>query len=250
LWPPANRPISRAPRAGAAGAEIVDARGVADLARAIGEASVRRLEPVRPMAGSEPGNLTVKGASGRGHAVTDAATGAEVGEISSFKSTIRVPQGIYNVAFGEGLWRGVEVAPGGVTVLEPAVLSIEGASPAGHKVLDSETGREIDQLSSFGSTLPILPGLYDITFGGAFWRYVRLDPGVTTRLRPSILHVEGATGRGHDVFDATGAKVGNVSSFGSRMPLPPGSYSVDLGGKRTPFALKEGETVTLRPGGG
>ncbi len=228
----------------ATGGAYFDAAGVDGLAKALGEASVRGGEPVRPM-GSEPGNLEIKHADPRGHEVRDAASGAEVGEISSFKSFIKVPPGVYNVAFGNGVWRGVEVRPKGTTTLTPAVLSIEGASPRGHKVLDSETGIELDQLSSFQSTRPFLPGLYDVTFDGAMWPHVRLDGGVTTTLRPGILEVSGAAGGGHPIYDVTGKKVGQVSSFGSRIPLPPGRYTVELAGRRVPFTLTEGQKVTL-----
>ncbi|MFN7942862.1 MAG: VWA domain-containing protein [Thermoanaerobaculia bacterium] len=228
----------------ATGGSYFDAAGLDGLAKALGEASVHGMEAVKPM-GSEPGNLEIQNADMRGHKVTDAATGAEVGEASSFKSLIRVPPGIYNVSFGKGVWRGVEVKPGGKTVLAPAVLAIEGAAMRGHKVLDSETGAEIDELSAFHASSPLLPGLYDVTFGGALWRNVRLDGGEKTTLRPGQLKVDGAAANGHAVFDASGAKVGEVSAFESRIPLPPGSYSIDLGGKRVPFTLAEGQNLTL-----
>lgn len=130
-------------------------------------------------------------------------------------------------------------------MLAPAVLAIEGAAMRGHKVLDSETGAEIDELSAFHASSPLLPGLYDVTFGGALWRNVRLDGGEKTTLRPGQLKVDGAAANGHAVFDASGAKVGEVSAFESRIPLPPGSYSIDLGGKRVPFTLAEGQNLTL-----
>lgn len=227
------------------GGAYLDAAGAAGLAKALGQAAVKPMATVAPIPGKEPGNLTVKSASPSGHAVIDAVTGTTVGEISSFASTLKVPPGLYNVRFGNGVWRGIEVKAKGVTVLEPAVLSIDGASPRGHKVLDSETGKELEELSSFGSTAPLLPGLYDVTFDGAVWPHVRLEAGVKTVLRPGQLEVTGASGGGHNVFDAGGKKVGDVSSFGSRIPLPPGSYSVEIGGKRVPFTLQEGEKVTL-----
>ncbi|HEX4955024.1 MAG TPA: VWA domain-containing protein [Thermoanaerobaculia bacterium] len=228
----------------ATGGSYFDAAGVDGLATALGQASVRGGEAVAPMSG-EPGNLEIKNAEMRGHKVLDAVTGAVVGDISSFRRVIQVPPGVYNVTFGKGLWRGVEVRSGGITVLEPAVLAIEGASMNGHKVLDSETGTVLDELSSFHSTVPFLPGLYDVIFGGAVWRHIRLDGGVTTRLRPGLLEVTGATMNGHKVYDEAGKEVGNVSSMGSRIPLPPGSYSIDLAGRRVPFTLAEGQKVTL-----
>lgn len=226
------------------GGSYFDAAGVEGLTKALGAASVQGLAAVQ-VQGKEPGNLEIKNADLRGHRVRDAVTGAEVGEISSMKSVIRVPPGIYNVTFGNGIWRGVEVRAKGTTTLAPAVLAIEGASMKGHEIRDSETGAELDELSSFRASAPLLPGLYDVTFGGATWRHVRLDGGAKTTLRPGLLEVTGATMNGHGVYDASGAKVGEVSSLGSRIPLPPGSYTVDIGGKRVPFTLAEGQKVVL-----
>ena len=228
----------------ATGGSYFDASGVDGLAKALGEASARGAQSVAAQ-GTAPGNLEILHADMRGHAVTDAVTGAEAGKISSFASTIRVPPGIYDVTFGKGVWHGVEVRSGAKTVLEPAVLKIEGASMKGHKVLDSETGAELDQLSSFRSSAPMLPGLYDVTFGDTVWHQIRLDSGKTTTLRPGVFTLQNAGMESHDVFDASGAKVGSVNSFGSTIPLPPGSYSIDLGDQRVPFTLAEGQHLAL-----
>ena len=206
---------------------------------------MRGIDAVKAIPGKAPGNLEIRPADMRGHRVSDAVTGVAVGEISSFASAVRVPPGVYNVSFGNAAWRGVEVRPNEKTVLEPAVLVIEGASMNGHAILDSETGAKLDELSSFRSQAPMLPGLYDITFGGASWRHVRLDGGQTTVLKPGILHVQEATMSGHAVRDAGGNEVANVSSFVSWLPLPPGSYTVDLGGRAVSFTLAEGQQLEL-----
>ena len=228
----------------ATGGSYFDAAGVDGLTKALGAAAVKGFEAVEAQ-GKEPGNLEIKGADLHGHTVRDAVTGAEVGQISSLKSVVRVPPGIYNVSFGKGLWRGVEVKPKGTTTLAPAHLVIEGASMQGHEIRDSETGAVLDELSSLRSSAPMLPGLYDVAFGGAVWRHVRLDGGAKTTLRPGQLEVSGASFNGHAVYDGAGTKIGDVSSMGSRIPLPPGAYTVDLNGKRVPFTLTEGQRIVL-----
>lgn len=228
----------------ATGGSYFDASGVDGLVTALGRAAVKGMEKVAS-APKAPGNLEIVGADLLGHDVIDATTGEKVGELSSFQRVLRVPAGIYNVRFGKALWRGVEVRADALTKLEPAVLAIEGAAMQGHRIVDSETGVEVSQLSSLGSQGPVLPGLYDVTFGGTVWRHVRLDGGRKTVLRPGIVAIEGATLGGHPVFDAEGREVARPSNLGSVVPLPPGTYSVDLGGRRVPFTLAEGQRLTL-----
>lgn len=230
--------------AAATGGGYFDASGVDGLVKALGMASVQGMAPVKFEA-NVPGNLEIKNASPQGHDILDAITGAKVDAISSFQRQVRVPAGIYNVTFGKGLWRGVEVRANGLTVLEPATLVIENAMGNGHSVRDSETGAEIINLSSFLHRSPLLPGLYDVEFGGTVWANVRLDGGKTTTLDPGVIVLDGASGSGHAVYDAGGRKVADLSSFGHFQSLVPGSYTIELGGRRVPFTLAEGQRVTL-----
>jgi von Willebrand factor type A domain len=226
------------------GGSYHDADSAEGLAKALGLAAVAPMAKVVSPS-KEPGNLKIERADLMGHAVVDAVTNVKVGDISSTISTIKVPAGIYNVSFGQGLWRGVEVKAGKLTVLQPASLEIEGASLSGHELRDSETGKVIAQISSIKRTAAVLPGLYDITFGDAVWPGIKLDGGVKTVLKPGRLTVDGAKFEGHGVFDAAGKRIGSVSNMGSTLPLPPGSYSVEIGGKRVAFTLAEGQTMTL-----
>ena len=201
------------------------------------------MEKVAPL-GKEPGNLQVKGADLGGHEVRNAA-GAKVGEVSSTIETIKLPPGLYQVSFGNAWWKSVQVESKKLTVLEPAILEIENASLQGHAVLDSETGAKIAEVSSIKSRASLLPGVYDITFGKLVWPLVKIDGGKKTTLRPGRLKVEGASFNGHKVRTAAGAEVGEVSNMASTLPLPPGDYTVDIGGKAVPFKIVEGETVVV-----
>lgn len=222
-----------------------DAGDAAQLSTALNQAVVAKMEKAAPM-GKEPGNLTVKGADLAGHEVKDATTGQIAGKISSIQSTIKVPAGLYHVSFGNAWWKSVEVQAGKVTVLEPAILVVDNAGLAGHVVLDSETGVKIAELSSIKSRVTLLPGVYDVSFGNLAWPLIKIDGGKTTILRPGRLKVEGASFNGHKVRTAAGIEVGEVSNMASSMPLPPGDYTVEIGGKAVPFKLAEGEDVSLK----
>jgi hypothetical protein len=231
--------------AAATGGTYLDASGAAGLAEAIGQASVKSMAQV-PVEGKEPGNLEIKNANMNGHDVLDAVTGAKVGNISSFQRKIRVPPGIYNIAFGKTLWRGVEVHSQGSTVLDPAVLEIDNAAMNGNKVLDSETGAEITELSSFSHIGALVPGLYDVTFGGTVWRNLKLDGGTKTVLHPGVLVLEGAAPAGHKIYDSTGKVVAEPSSFAASVALIPGAYTVLFGATPKAFTLAEGQRLVLQ----
>lgn len=221
-----------------------DAGDAAQLAAALRQAVVAKMETVAPL-GKEPGNLQVKGADLIGHAIKDAATGKVVGEISSTIDTVKLPAGLYHVAFGNAWWKSVTVESKKLTVLEPAILEVENAGINGHQVLDSETGAKIGEISSIKNKATLLPGVYDITFGKLVWPLVKIDGGKKTLLRPGRLKVEGASFNGHKVKTAAGVDAGEVSNMAATLPLPPGDYTVEIGGKAVPFKIAEGQTVTL-----
>ena len=221
-----------------------DAGDAAQLVAALRQAVVAKMETVAPL-GKEPGNLQVKGADLIGHAIKDAATGKVVGEISSTIDTVKLPAGLYHVAFGNAWWKSVSVESKKLTVLEPAILEVENAGINGHQVLDSETGAKIGEISSIKNKATLLPGVYDITFGKLVWPLVKIDGGKKTLLRPGRLKVEGASFNGHKVKTAAGVDAGEVSNMAATLPLPPGDYTVEIGGKAVPFKIAEGQTVTL-----
>lgn len=221
-----------------------DAGDAAQLAAALRQAVVAKMETVAPL-GKEPGNLKVQGADLAGHVVKDAATGKIVGEISSTIDTVKVPAGLYHVAFGNAWWKSVSVESGKLTLLEPAILEIENAGINGHAVLDSETGAKIAEVSSIKKSVTLLPGVYDIGFGKLVWPLVKVDGGKKTLLRPGRLKLDGASFNGHKVKTAAGADAGEVSNMAATLPLPPGDYTVEIGGKAVPFKVAEGQTVTL-----
>ena len=48
-------------------------------------------------------------------------------DINPLWPVVELPSGIYDVTFGNGLWRGIEVKSGETTVIEPGILEIKNA---------------------------------------------------------------------------------------------------------------------------
>jgi hypothetical protein len=147
-----------------------DASGAADLGTKLGEvATARPPQPPAPKAQQEPkktttaltitrpkpGKLQIRNPDFRGHKVSEADTGKNVGTFHNM-TFMELPPGIYNVAFGPTLWRSVEIKASETTVLEPGTIEVQNPLGSGHKVLDWETGTEVGDVSSFVSRLSVI----------------------------------------------------------------------------------------------
>lgn len=218
------------------------ARELADALKTATLTSATRIA-VEP---SGPGRLTIKGADLSGHDVIDSASGQKVAVISATGETVSVPSGIYTVRIGEaGAWRGVEVKAGKTTVLTPGRLHVTRAMLRGHEVVDPETREVFGKVSSSRDTIAILPGTYDVMFGKVAWSGVTVEAGQRAVLNPGGLDLRGASINGHRVATADGREAGSVSATGSTIALPPGSYTVAVGGKAIPFTVAEGQWVEV-----
>ncbi|MFH1034668.1 MAG: VWA domain-containing protein [Pseudomonadota bacterium] len=191
------------------------------------------------------GHLKVKGADLMGHQVTNAETGETVATLSHVQDTVKLPAGIYSVSVGQALWPSVEVQADQTTLLEPGILTVRHAALQGNRVLEPETGQELGQVSSSKSSMALMPGEYEVTFGQARWP-IKLEAGQKLVLNPGVLHLQGAKITGHRVLDAQGHEVGQVSATMSSIALPPGQYALELEGGRESFELKEGQRLEFR----
>ncbi len=191
------------------------------------------------------GVLTLDRATIPGHEVRDTRTGTIIGSLSSGRRSKNLPAGVYNIAMGPLWWQSVRIAPGQQTILRPGILSVRGASVRGHRVRDSETGVLAGGVSTIKSSIPLIPGTYDITFGQALWRGVRVEAGHETVLRPPRLEYRGVPARGVQVRDAAGREVGTLTPGYWRLAVPPGSYVVDLAGGPATFDLERGQVIDL-----
>lgn len=237
-----------------------DATGAADLGIRLGAAVAAKPAPppkqqAKPqppkqtkttitIAKPKPGKLQIKNPDFRGHNVTEAETGKKFGNFHNM-TFMELPAGIYNVAFGPTVWRSVEIRPGETTTLDPGVLEVHNASPAGHKVLDWETGVEVGQVSGSVRRLSIQPSTFTVMFGNARWDNIDIKAGEHRVLNPAVIVVNGASGAGHRVRADDGTVVGNISSFTSRMPVPPGKYTIEIEGQKVELDLVEGQTMEI-----
>jgi hypothetical protein len=224
-----------------------DATGAADLGANLGRVAVLKPAPATKttltIATPKPGRLQIKNADS--HKVTEAETGKEVASMSMSRWSVELPAGLYNVTFGPTVWRSVEVKPGETTVLDPATIEVLNAAASGHKVLDWETGVELGKISSFKRRLTVLPSTFTVTFGGVEWRQIEVKAGEHKALNPAVIAVKGASGRGHKVHAEDGTLVATVSNLASVLPVPPGKYIIEVGDKKVPLDLAEGQRMEI-----
>jgi hypothetical protein len=64
-------------------------------------------------------------------------------------------------------------------------------------------------------------------------------------LNPAVIVVNGASGAGHNVYAEDGTRVGNVSSFAHRMPVPPGKYMIEIEKQKIALDLQEGQQMEI-----
>ena len=231
-----------------------DATGAADLGARLGAAVAAKPAPPPPspkqtkttitITKPKPGRLQVKNPDFRGHNVTEAESGKAFGNFHNM-TFLELPAGIYNVAFGPTVWRSVEIRPGETTVLDPGVMEMRNAASAGNKVLDWETGIEVGNISNSVNRLSVLPSTFTVMFGNARWENIEVKAGEHKVLNPAVIVVNGASGAGHNVRAEDGTVVGNISSFTSRMPVPPGKYTIEIEGQKVPLDLAEGQTMEI-----
>ena len=228
-----------------------DATGAADLGARLGAAAAAKPAPPPKQTKTaititkpKPGRLQIKNPDFRGHRVTEAESGKAFGTFHNM-TFMDLPAGIYNVAFGATVWRSVEIRPGETTTLEPGVLEVHDGSPTGHRVLDWETGVEVGQVSGSIPRLSVMPSTFTVTFGNARWENVEVKAGEHKVLNPAVVIVDGASGAGHELRAEDGTVVGKISSFVSRMPVPPGKYTIEIEGQKIALDLAEGQQMEI-----
>jgi hypothetical protein len=93
-----------------------------------------------------------------------------------------------------------------------------------------------------------MPGVYDVRFDKLEWRYVKVDGGTTTMLRPAaIILNENLQWDSARVTTEDGEQVFRFDAVNWRAALPPGNYIVEVDGNKIPFAAGEGSVLELTP---
>ena len=234
-----------------------DANNAADLSSTLGKAAVTKATVTKAaaqtatsttvrVAKQTPSRIVIKNTwAGVSHPVTRAEDGQQVADINGAVGRGDVPPGLYNVRFPNGVWRGVEVKPGETTELEVGLLKIEGGPSDiwGYVITDPETDEVVTRRGVI-SSLPLMPGRFNIALGEIGWQNVEITAGRTTVLNPARIAISGNTQAQYRVTTADGREAGKVSIL-FRLPLPPGSYVVDVEGQKMKVDLVEGQTHTI-----
>jgi len=180
------------------------------------------------------------------HAVLNAETGQQVGTLDSSKRELALPAGIYEVKFGPASWKGIEVRPGETTTIEPGVLQL--LPNANAAVVDSETAEKHGSFDNVSSSVTLMPGVYDLRFAKTEWRYIKVDGGKTTTLRPvQVILAPGLKWQKARVTTQDGKEVARFDAVTSKAGLPPGDYIVEVDGNKLPFPATEGEVFEVKP---
>ncbi|MDB2384204.1 VWA domain-containing protein, partial [bacterium] len=83
------------------------------------------------------------------HKVYDPETGRAVAEYATDVPYLALPPGEYDVSFDDAVWRAVEIASGGETLLNPAIVQI--ANSDFHSIIDRTTGEKAGNYTSSDS---------------------------------------------------------------------------------------------------
>jgi hypothetical protein len=189
------------------------------------------------------------------HDIVNAETGQKVATFDRMRTQVELPAGIYEFKFGPGSWKGIEVRSGETTTIEPGELRVEASGAkvlVSASVVDSETGDKHGTFDPMASKVTLMPGVYDVQFAKAVWRFVKVDGGKITTLRPpSVILAEGLKWKTARVTTQDGTEVYRFDavSAGWRLwaALPPGDYLVEVDGNKFPFAATEGEVFEVKP---
>ena len=180
------------------------------------------------------------------HDIVNAETGQKVAVFDRVQTQVELPAGIYEVKFGPGSWKGIQVRSGETTTITPGVLQM---SPNYHaNVVDSETGEKHGTYDNVSSSVVLMPGVYDLRFAKTEWRYIKVDGGKTTRVTPvQVILTPGLKWKSARVTTSDGTEVFRFDAVTSKAGLPPGDYIVEIDGNKFPFPATEGEVFEVKP---
>jgi hypothetical protein len=197
----------------------------------------------------QPGKLRTTSATWlTSHAVLNAETGQQVGLFNSSHLEMPLPAGIYEVKFGPASWKGIEVRPGETTTIEPGVLKIQVSVHVHAAVVDSETGEKHGSFDNVSTSVTLIPGVYDLRFAKSEWRFIKIDGGKTTTLKPvAVILAPDLKWKTARVTTQDGKEVARFDAVTWKAGLPPGDYIVEVDGNKFPFPATEGEVFEVKP---
>ena len=172
----------------------------------------------------------------------------KVSVFDAVQHQVELPAGIYEVKFGPGSWKGIEVRPGETTTIEPGELKVEASVFVNADVVDSETGEKYGTFDNVSTLVTLMPGVYDLRFHNTEWRFVKVDGGKTTVLKPAAVILNGELEwQEARVTTTAGEEVFRFDAVTWKAALPPGDYIVEVDGNKFPFLATEGEVFEVKP---
>jgi hypothetical protein len=194
----------------------------------------------------QPGKLRTTSATWlASHAVLNAETGQKVGTLDSASREIALPAGIYEVKFGAGSWKGIEIRSGETTTIEPGQIKLDPT--AGATVIDSETGEKHGSFDRMSSAVTLMPGVYDVRLGKSAWSFIKVDGGKTVTLRPAQVKLaRDLKWQKARVLTADGAEVFRFDAVTREAVLVPGNYVVEVDGRTITFNAAEGQVLDVK----
>lgn len=182
------------------------------------------------------------------HEIINSETGQKVAVFDRVQTQVELPAGVYEVKFGPGSWKGIEVRSGETTTITPGELKVEAGVFVNASVVDSETGEKHGTFDNVSTTVTLMPGVYDLNFRKAVWRFVKVDGGKTTTLKPAaVILAPGLKWKKALVKTQDGTEVFRFDAVTSRAALPPGDYIVEIDDNKLPFPATEGEVLEVKP---
>jgi len=124
--------------------------------------------PLKP----RPGKLRTTSAI-YSHDIINAETGQKVSYFDRVRTQVELPAGIYEVKFGPGSWKGIEVRSGETTTITPGELKVEANVFVNASVVDSETGEKHGTFDNVSTVVTLMPGVYDLRFAKSEWRFIK-----------------------------------------------------------------------------
>lgn len=188
-----------------------------------------------------PGRLRVENAYFNN--ILDPETGETLLRLNGADDEKPLPPGTYDVQFGKKLWRGVTVKKGETTTLTPARFRME--KPYFNRIIDQETGQEVEKLTENRDVLQLPPGTYAIMFGKVAWKNFSVASGDEIVVNPGRIKIDGK-GFFYKVFNETGDEVIKLTEGTNDVPLPPGKYTLDVDGQIFLVTLTEGKRLVLK----
>lgn len=188
-----------------------------------------------------PGRLRVENAYFNN--ILDPETGEALLKLNGDDNEKPLPPGTYDIQFGKKLWRGVTIKEGETTTLTPARFRME--KPYFNRILDQETGQEVEKLTENRNDLQLPPGIYTIMFGKAAWTNFSVASGDEIVVNPGRIKIEGSNFF-YKVFDDAGNEVIKLTEGTNDIPFPPGKYTIDVDGRVVPVTLTEGKRLVLK----